>query len=99
MKEIARTFQAEVQWLAPLFIPPTPTTTPSSSTLTPFSSTPSLIPLCPFTPSSQDCKKLSAFSDEEWLQYTNHLKVNYVWITKFLNLPPVTIMVFFKARL
>ena len=79
---------------------PTPTTTPSSSTSTPPVST---IPLCPFTPSTKDRKKLSGFSDEEWVLYATHLKENYVRktpeVTNFLSLPAETIVASFKARL
>jgi len=100
IKKIVRTFQAEVQWLAPSFTPPTPTTTPSSSTSTPPTST---ILLCPFMPSTKDHKKLAAFSDEEWLLYANHLKEHYTWktpeVTNFLSLPAEMIVASFKARL
>ena len=106
IEEIVRIFREAVQYLATHnYQPPPSTSTPSSPLSTPKRSTPvsTVIPSCPFTLSATDCKKVAAFTEEEWLSYANHLKANQMAkslnVRTFLLHPPEMIVASIKTSI
>src|SRR5438128_5025058 len=103
IEKIVEVFRATVHNLS-TSTPPPPTTrttsTPTSPALDRLTATPTPLPKCPFTLSRTDRKKALAYSEEEWLEYANHLKStkgSSPNMKAFLLLPPETIIASIKA--